>query len=189
MDKKSNGKTNATAPAAAGEVKRGSIKNSHINMLIVGLLLLVAMSVVLVVFIEYAHDVFDDNITVSSDGVTTSVKAVRDLRLTPTQSKTYSVNLVCEASGDYYIFLDYEETADGGMKRFVNVTVRLGDEVVYEGDLATLLDTDKVIEFEGTLEADDPLPVDITYEMPYETGNEAQGTSSDFNVKFTIKKK
>ena len=164
------------------------MKNRSINILIVALLLLVVMSVVLFVFIEYAHEVFEENITVSADGVTRSVKAVKDLKLNPTESKEYNVNLVCEASGDYHISLDFKEKRDGGMKKFVNVTVSLGDDVMYEGDLATLLDTEKVIEFDGTLEADDPLPVTVRYEMPREIGNEAQGTSADFKVNFVIVK-
>lgn len=165
------------------------MKNRSVNILIVALLLLAVMSVVLIVFVEHAHDRFKENITVSADGVTESVQVVRDLKLSPTETKEYSVNLVCEASGDYYISIDYTEKQDGGMKSFVNVTVSLGEEVMYEGSLIELLDADKVIDFEGTLEADDPLPVTIRYEMPYDVGNEAQGTTADFKVKFSIKKK
>ncbi len=165
------------------------MKNRSVNILIVSLLLLAAISVVFIVFIEYAHDKFGDDITVSENGVTESIKAVRDLRLNPTETKEYTVNLVCEASGDYYITLDYTEKQDGGMKSFVNITVSLGEEVVYKGPIAELLNTEKVVEFEGTLEADTPLPVTICYEMPHDVGNEAQGTTADFNVKFSVKKK
>ena len=51
-----------------------------------------------------------------------------------------------------------------------------------------LLDTDLIIEFEETLEADEPRVITFRYEMPYETGDEAQGTYADFNIKLTINK-
>ena len=165
------------------------MKNRSVNILIVGLLLLVIMSVILVVFVEHAHGRFKEDITVSENGVTESVKTVRGLKLNPTESKEYRVNLLCKASGDYYIYIDYTETHDGGMKKFVNATVSLGDTVLYSGSLADLLDTDAVIEFVGTLEEEDPLPIVFHYEMPREIGNEAQGTSSDFDIEFKIVKK
>ncbi len=164
------------------------MKNRSLNILIVALLLLACMAVVLIVFVEDVHRKFGENIAVSSDGVTESIKEVKDLMLNPTESKEYSVNLVCEATGKYAIALEFIEKIDGGMKNFVDVTVKLGADVVYEGSLAELLDGGERIEFEGTLEDDVPLPVSVCYMMPYDVGNEAQGTSADFNVKLTVEK-
>ena len=164
------------------------MKNRSINILITAFVLLGILAFSLAIFIQWAHEVFRDGITVSENGVTESVIKVRDLKLNPTESKEYSVNLVCEATGSYFITIDYTETEDGGMKDFVNVKVRCNDEVVYEGSLAALINTDEVIEFEGELDAEDPLPVYITYEMPKDVGNEAQGTFSDFDITFKIKK-
>ena len=157
-------------------------------MLIVGFIVLGMIAVALMVFIEYAHDVFPENITVSADGETTSTLPVRDLQLIPTEAREYSVNLVCEASGDYDVFLDFTETSDGQMKHFVDVTVRLNGEQVYKGKLSELLDGEKIIEFECTLEADDPNVITFSYLMPHDTGNEAMGTYADFDTKLTIKK-
>lgn len=164
------------------------MKKKSINILITALLLLGIVAVVLFVFLAYADEVFDDNLRVSENGVTTHIMEVRNLRLNPAESREYTVNLICEASGGYRVFLDYEEIKDGGMKDFVNVTVKCNGSTVYEGPLKELLDTDKVVEFFATLEADDPVPISVKYKMPYETGNEAQETYSDFNVKLTIKK-
>ena len=164
------------------------MKNRSINILIVALLLAAVMSVMLIVFIEEAHNNFEKNITVEANGVTESVIPVRDLQLVPTEKKEYSVNLVCEASGGYFVFLDFVEKKDGGMKPFVVVTVSCDGELVYKGSLAELLDTDKIVEFVSTLEADDPSVITFEYQMPRETGNEAQGTYSDFDVKLSIKK-
>jgi hypothetical protein len=143
----------------------------------------------LITFLESVKQDFEDNIKVSEDGVTESVQQVRDLKLNPTESKEYRVDLVCAASGSYYIYIDYEEKEDGGMKPFVEVTVKLGDEVVYEGSLAALLeDGCEPIQLEGELHAEEPLPITVCYLMPRDVGNEAQGTYADFDLHLKIEK-
>ena len=164
------------------------MKNKSINMLIVGLILLGLMAVMLIVFIEKAHDDFEKNITVNSDGVTESVLSVRNLKLTPTQKSEYSINLVCDASGSYHVSLVYEEKTDGGMKEFVNVLVKYDEKIAYEGTLGALLDGHETIEFESELKSDDPVVITICYEMPYTVGNEAQGTYADFDICLKIEK-
>ena len=164
------------------------MKTKSLNMLIVAFVLLGLMAVMIITFIEDTHDNFEKNITVDADGVTEEVLAVRELMLNPTESKEYSVNLVCAASGAYRIFLDYEEKSDGGMKPFVDVIVKSNDKVVYSGNLVELIDGKKTVEFDGELFAEDPLVVTVCYTMPGSVGNEAQGTFTDFDVRLKIEK-
>ena len=166
------------------------MKNKSINMLIVAFVLLAVFSIVITVYIFQAREDFDDDIIVNEGGVTEAIFKERSLKLVPTEKKELEVNLFCKASGEYHVTVDFIELADGGMKHFVNVTVLCGGVTVYEGDLATLLDdpNEKVI-FDSELYSKDPTPVIIRYEMPYETGNEAQATTADFNVHFKINKK
>ena len=164
------------------------MKNRSINILIVALLILAIMSVILITFLIKAKEDFPKDIRVKQDGVTETILPIRDLRLNPTESKEYSIDLYCAASGAYDVYLDYIEKADGGMKPFVEVTVKVGGEVKYEGNLKTLIDNDEIIHFEADLRAKDPVVLSITYLMPREIGNEAQGTYSDFDVELSIKK-
>jgi len=164
------------------------MKNKSINILIVSFLLIGMMAVMLITFLEETKQNLAENIKVSENGVTESVQTVRDLKLNPTESKAYSVNLVCSATGSYRIRLDYEEQRDGGMKPFVDVTVKLDGEVIYEGKLIALLDNGEEIEFIGELQEKEPLVVTICYLMPRDVGNEAQGTYADFDVHFNIEK-
>ncbi len=164
------------------------MKKSSINILIVALILSGLMAIALFFFLENTKEDFPEKITVSENGVTESLLPITDLRLKPTDTKEYSVNLVCDASGDYLVSLDYVEKLDRGMKSFVVVTVSCDGEIIYYGSLTALLDTDLVLEFERTLSADDPTVINFKYHMPREIGNEAQGTYSDFNIKLTIKK-
>ena len=163
------------------------MKKRSINMLIVGLLLLGLFAVVLIVFLEDTHDNFEENIVISQDGVTEEVLKFENLRLVPTQKTEYTVNLVCAASGKYHISLDYAEKTNGGMRDFIKVLIKYGDNVAYSGGLNDLL-LGSVVEFDGELYADDPLPITINYAMPEEVGNEAQGTFEDFIICLKIEK-
>ena len=164
------------------------MKNRSINMLIVGLLVLGLLATALIAFLIKAKENFPKNIKVRENGVTESILPIRDLKLTPSESKEYSVDLVCDASGLYHIYLDFEELTDGGMKPFVHVSVSADGALIYEGELAALLDGDEVLYFQGDLFATDPLVLTICYLMPYEIGNEAQGTYADFDIHLKIKK-
>ena len=165
------------------------MKNRSINMLIVGLLLIAALSVTLMVFIEDTHDKFEERITVNANGKTEAVLEVKDLKLTPSATSEYSINLVCAASGMFDVYLDYEEEKDGGMKNFVNVLIKFDDEIAYSGTLTELLDGNKIVEFVSELKEKEPVIVNIKYEMPYTVGNEAQGTYADFKINLKIVKK
>ena len=157
-------------------------------MLLVGMFLFILMAIMMILFLYRADEKFENNITVTESGVTESVLKVQDLTLVPGTRRDYHVNLICDATGNYYIHLDYEEVHDGGMKHFVNVRIMLGDDEVYYGPLTELIDEDYIVTFEGILDHLDPLVLSFYYEMPIETGNEAQGTSADFDINLTIEK-
>lgn len=164
------------------------MKNRSINMLIVALLLIAALSVTLITFLAKAKEDFPKDIRVNADGESETILAVRDLKLNPSESKCYEVNLYCAASGSYYISLDYEEVTNGGMKSFIDVTVKCGDVVVYKGNLGALLDADVQVQFLGELHETEPVVISVCYEMPREIGNEAQSTYAEFDVCLKIKK-
>ena len=164
------------------------MKTRRLSIIVVAFLLLSMLSIMLIVFVQQAHEDFPENIRVGEDGKLDTIMTVQDLRLNPTEKREYDIHLYCAASGSYYISLDYEELRDGGMKQFVNVTVRCADMVIFEGMLTDLLDGDTVVKFEGNLESEDPLTVSVSYEMPEHIGNEAQGTSADFDIRLKIEK-
>lgn len=164
------------------------MKDRSFYILVTAILILCVMALMLIVFLNWADEEFEDSIMVEEKGVTETLIPVRDLTLTPGAKKEYHVNLICEATGVYFIHLDYQETHDGGLKEFVKVEIELGGELIYEGGLSELLDG-LVIETEGELVADDPIVATFRYEMPLEIGNEAQGTSSDFDIHIIINKK
>ena len=157
-------------------------------IIISALLMLGLMASMLLMLMMKAHENFPKNIKVREDGVTEDVFAIRDLQLCPTESKEYEIDLFCDASGDYNITMAYEERKQGTMKHYVDVVVKANGETVYQGKLSKLIDGKEIVSFDGTLLAEHPLTVTVTYTMPYETGNEAQGTSADFDIHLKIQK-
>ena len=164
------------------------MKRKNIFILISSLLTLAAMASMLIVLMIVARRDFPKNIKVREDGVTEGIFTVRDLQLSPAQSRKYEVDLVCVASGDYNITIDYAEIFNGGMKHHVDVAGKANGETLYKGKLSKLIDGEETVSFDGVLKEKEPLTVTFVYMMPYETGNEAQGTSADFDVCFKIQK-
>ena len=164
------------------------MKQRGITILTISFILLGMMGVMLLVFVNQAHDEFKEDVQVSENGVTEEVLAVRDLMLNPADKKQYEVKLTCPASGWFEITLDHEEIENGGMKPFVNVSVSCNENELYNGTLVDLLDNGTPVTLNEQLHATEPLVLRIAYEMPYETGNEAQGTFADFNIHLKIEK-
>ncbi|MBE5731257.1 MAG: hypothetical protein E7350_04845 [Clostridiales bacterium] len=163
------------------------MKKKSLNILIVALAVVAIFGGMLAIYVNDAKDSFAESITVDSDGVTETVVSVNDLTLIPTQRKDYTLSLQSEIEGTFDVVLDCEETRDGGMKQFVFVTVKSGDSVVYEGGLSDLLgDTD--VMFQVEIDSETAVQLTICYEMPESVGNEAQGTSADFDIHIRIEK-
>lgn len=164
------------------------MKNRSINMLIVATIVLTAMSIMLLLFLNDAHNTFEGDITVNEYGVTETVIPIRDLTLTPGDQKDYDVNVYCKATGSYHVSIDVIEDKDGGMKKFVNVKILSDGAQIYEGALTELIDDDLIIIFDAELDDSRPTVLTFIYEMPLDTGNEAQGTFSDFDIQVNINK-
>lgn len=164
------------------------MKKHTYYIIIVAMLLLIAFSIMLIIFLHNADEIYEGNIRVRENDVTETTIPVRDLVMNPGVEKEYHVDLICDATGSYFIHIDFEEKKDGGMKDFVEVTILSNDKRVYQGPLTALLDDKLIFEFIGELDESEPHVLTFKYMMPLETGNEAQGTSSNFDIHIVIKK-
>ena len=168
------------------------MKNRSVNMMIVAILILALFSAAIIFFIADTHEKFPNRIMVRANGITESIIDVDGLYLRPAGISEYDINLVCAATGSYYVYLDYEEKADGGMKEFVHVVIESDGEPVYEGSLSALLaegEDEKIVEYISDLDDDEPNVITIRYSMSDLIGNEAQGTYSSFRIHLKIVKK
>ena len=166
------------------------MKNRSFYILITAMVLLSIMAVLLIFFLFNADQKFEGSIMVKENGITETLIPVRDLVLSPGVEKDYDVKLICDASGSYFVRIDFQEKADGdgGMKEFVDVIVEFDGKEVYQGRLTELIDEGFVIDTEHELKAKDPVDVTFRYIMPMEIGNEAQGTYAYFDVHIVIEK-
>lgn len=164
------------------------MKNRSFYILITAMVLLSIMAFILIAYIFRADQKFEGSIMVKENGITETLIPVRDLVLSPGVEKDYDVKLICDATGTYDVYLNFVEVEDGGMKEFVLVAVELDGKQVYEGSLTELIDEGVTIETVCELKSNDPVDVTFKYTMPLDTGNEAQGTFSTFDVHVVIEK-
>ncbi len=107
--------------------------------------------------------------------------------LAPTFSETYEVKLKLVDGGEYTFGLDFSETKDGGLKNYVDVTVKDGATTVAEGTLAELLGGGKV-NYTKSLSDGGTLTLKFVYTMQQDVTDEAAGgASAAFNIKIGIK--
>lgn len=163
------------------------MKKKHITIPIIIICIAVVVTLCFWVFLINAYQKFPKTVKVSADGVTEETFTVTGLTLYPSQSKEYSIDLICDVTGDFQVDLFYSETADGGLKDYVNVTVSSG-EYLFEGGLADLYASDSGVSSQSTIWASNPTTVSIVYAMPSGVGNEAQNTYSTFDVLLRIRK-
>ena len=151
--------------------------------------LLLSLGAIALLIYSLSQSNLEKTISVESEGITTETLTVKGLALHPGEQQEYTVVFEGELDGDFTVSLDYRETRNGGMKPFVAAILRTGGSVVYEGTLAELLNSDRVITFDARLSPDDPLTLSLCYQMPSHIGNEAQGTFAEFDITVTVERK
>lgn len=162
------------------------MKKSKINILIFCTIALVVIAMIFIMYILEANRTFNDRIVIRNDGKVHEILEVSDLSLLPSQSKDYEVELVSKLEGNFDIMLDYNERENGNLSSFVDVTIKVGDEVYYEGKLSDLFNDDNIVKFTIYLDKTEPQVILITYSMDIEVGNEAKNTYSTFVIDLKI---
>jgi hypothetical protein len=129
-----------------------------------------------------------EEITIDRDGVSELTLEVDDLRLVPASEKEYIVEMKAKATGHYTLSMFYYETDDGGMSQYVDVVISYMDNVVYEGRLSELIRGKEILcdidLLDGSI-----TELKFCYKMSEEVGNEAQGTTTSFNISLAIKRR
>jgi hypothetical protein len=114
----------------------------------------------------------------------------------PGYSETYEVKLKLADDGKYTFRLDFSETKDGGLKNYVDVTIKDGNKTVASGTLAELLRSGTVNHETDVKNGKATLTFVYTMKETYLDGDGnaqevtdeiAGGTSASFNIKIGIK--
>ncbi len=163
------------------------IKTKSITILFISLALMSVMAISLIGYFTGGAEKLSETVIVEGDGVVDKTLSVSSLTLNPGEEVEYEILLKSEIDGSFTVSLDFIEMVDGGLNSFVNVEISSNDNAVHDGTLRDLLSS-TAISFEEILDAKAPVKIKITYKMPVETGNEAQGTTASFNIRLIIQK-
>lgn len=163
------------------------MNSKFITFLFVATAVLSVLFAGMMIYVFVLRDSVLDEVVVERDGVTEIELVVDDLQLTPGAVKTYDVVLKSKDKGDYILDIFYNETVDGGMKDFVDVQIIYADEVIYDGTLTDLIGGREVMH-PLTMERGMIYELTFVYSMPDTIGNEAQKTTTSFDISVAIMK-
>ena len=149
--------------------------------------MIIVLSVILFVillvflFLGMAHEKFERNVTISTDGITSKTLHFSKLNLYPGESVEYTINVSSVLDGEYDVSLNFNQTENGHIAQFVVVEISCGDEVRTER-LGVLFNDSESISFKKVPISKEPQRIKVKYTMPYEVGNEAKNTWSKFDI-------
>lgn len=164
------------------------MKKGKINILIFCTIALVIIAMVFIMYILDANKSFNNRIVIRNNGKAHEILEVSDLSLLPSQSKDYEIELVSMLEGNFDLAFDFKQSNDGNLSEFVDVSIKVGEEVYFEGKLSELFAVDNVVTMTLYLDKTDPQIIVITYSMDSEVGNEAKNTYSTFVIDLTIER-
>lgn len=109
------------------------------------------------------------------------IASFTDLAMVPGSEDRYRILLSSQYEDDYVVTFTFRETEDHGLKNYVYARIEYGDEVIADKLLRDVFE-DKTYSLELPLYKDKDAEVKITYYIPESVGNEAERTSTDFDL-------
>ena len=167
--------------------KRYARHNKFITFLFIAVAVLSVLLVGLLVYIFVIKQNVLDDVIIVRDGVNEVELVVDDLELVPGTVKKYDIVMKAKDSGNYALSIIYNETLDGGMKPFVDVQILYGEEEIYNGSLSYLISGKEVLK-EMSFDRGRMYKVTFIYSMSESVGNEAQRTTTSFDINVAIMK-
>lgn len=127
-------------------------------------------------FALLAETKLEEHTEISLRGETNTTLSAELSGFYPGSEQEYEIALTGEGAGDYYVSLNFRADArSGGLEEYLNVRILAGDFTT-EKNLKELLDGEALDLGRGAEE------IRLVYAMPANTGNEAQGTVTEFLI-------
>lgn len=159
-----------------------------LHLILIAVVAVLLAGVVMLAVVLFNNNEFIKNITLSPDGTTSEKLEFSANGMGPGgKPREYTINLKSKLSDRYIVTLEFEETEEGTLKNFVNVTLQFGDEEPTTYLLAELLDG-QTVTFECNINSGATFSIKVTYAIPSEVGNEAQGATADFDIILTAER-
>lgn len=121
-----------------------------------------------------------ENTVIEIDGATTKTLKAEIDGLYPGKTEEYVISFIGDDIKDYLITLDFNGDNDGTLKNFIEVEIKTNESSINK-TLNELLEGDRISLGTGVTE------IIISYTMPIEVGNEAQGVSVVFYIELEAK--
>ena len=156
-------------------------------ILMFGILILSLSGIMLSIFIKMASKTFREEIKLELGGEQTTAETVLNykveaLDLSPGNYRECKVVFDAKVDGDFVISLGFEEKEVGELRKYLTVEVSYKDELLVEESLESLFDNGTVTKIPVTAKVNDKIEIAVRYLLPEETGNEAQGAFSKFDL-------
>ena len=165
---------------------KGSVKKTLV-ILMFGIFILSFAGIMLSIFIKMATKTFRDEIKIELGGEHTSSETVLDyaveaLDLTPGNYKECKLVFHATVEGDFVVSVGFAEKEVGELRNYLNVEIFYQDKSLLNESLGVLFDSNKMTEIPVKAKVDEKIVITLRYLMPEETGNEAQGAFSKFDL-------
>ena len=128
---------------------------------------------------------FEETVVIEQDGIQNKTLSFTPQKLFPGEISVCKLNIVSRANGDFEFLLDYVGLNEGTLNEFVQVAVCC-DNQIGEYTLSDLI-TGSGVTFVATCKEGENKTVTVTYSIPSNVGNEAQGLQTNFETKLSIK--
>lgn len=155
------------------------------NILIISLIVVTIAGIVIGVWNYTSQDAYINEKTITlADDVQSEEMKVNLSGIAPGVKATYTLNLQANSGDSFDAVMDFEKTGADSLAPYIAVEILVDGESVGNGSLAELLDGKQFnfhIDFDGTTAVE----VEIIYSMGLDVGDEAQGTSADFDMILT----
>lgn len=155
-------------------------KGSKLKYILIIISIILTLTGVVLLATMKDNNELKENTVIEIDGATTKTLKAEINGLYPGKTEEYVISFAGDNIKDYLITLDFNGDDDGVLKNYIEVEIKTNDSSINE-TLNDLLKGDLISLGTGVTE------IIISYTMPIEAGNEAQGESIVFYIELEAK--
>ncbi len=161
--------------------RRVNAMNKKLKLILILVCVVMAFTGVVIVAVVQEQGNLKERTVIELNGETNKTLKTELTGFYPGSEREYKIILRGEASENYETTLNFRsDKSSGALENYIIVTITTKG-VTIKKQLKELLDGEKAELGKNASE------ITITYAMPENTGNEAQGTTADFYIDFTAK--
>jgi hypothetical protein len=120
-------------------------------------------------------------VTLTQDGVEKETLHIESLSMRPGSKVESVASVTCQADGNFSFKISFLQTEESPLKDYVNVSIKVEDELLGEYALWELLDG-QTMQFTRSVVAGEDFQILLVYKMPIEVDDAAQGLAAKFIV-------